>query len=178
MRRGTNLGLLTLVLLLFVVVSVRTVVGESNIYKHGLNEDIDPDDIVLDTHLDDGDTATWTIEHRFRLNDDADIASFESLQADIEDDPDPYLDRLRDRRERTAEAAETATNREMTIRDLSIETERRAFPREYGIVRYSFAGDGFAVDEGDRLHAGDAISAMFLDEGTTLRIRWDEPYTL
>ena len=177
MRVPSTSAILLILILALATVGAGMAIAESD-FDQQLDDDLDPDGLLIDIHLPGGDTAIWTIEHRYRLDTDDDSAAFESLQADIEDDPDPYVERFRDRIERTAEAAEAATGREMTIRDVSVETERRNIPQEHGIVRYSFQWDGFAVAADNRIHAGDAIAGMFFDDETTLRITWNEVYAL
>lgn len=143
-----------------------------------VEEDVDPDAILLDVHLVGDDRAAWTIEHRYLLEDEAAEAAFEELEADIEDDPDVYRDRFADRMERTAETAATATGRTMSVENVTVETETRSLPRTYGVVRYSFTWNGFAVADDDAVVAGDAVAGVFLDGATHLRVSWTEEYDL
>jgi len=64
----------------------------------------------------------------------------------------------------------------MSVENVTVETETRQLPREYGIVTYRFTWTGFATVSGDRIEAGDAIAGLFLDRGTTLLIAWPETH--
>lgn len=141
-------------------------------------QDIDPDDILMSiTIADDGD-AIWTIEYRTRLETDEEEQAFEELQSDVEADPEPYVAQFQDRMNTTASSAENATGREMEITDMTVSAEKRALPREYGVLTYQFRWSNFAAVDGDRLFVGDAIDGLFLDEETALLISWSEGYGL
>lgn len=141
-------------------------------------EQSDPDNIVLDIHISGNETATWTIEHRYRLDDDNATEAFDALASDTEENEGAYIDRFHERMQESITNAALATGREMAMVNVSVETEKRALPQEYGIVRYTFEWEGFAQVTGDRIVVGDAIEGLFLDETSNLRISWDEPYEL
>ena len=138
--------------------------------------DLDPDSVLMAVALQEDGSAHWRVEYRIRLDDDNVTRAFDSLQADIEDDPASFAGPFADRMTSTAAAAENATGREMTIRNVSVSAERRQLPQEYGVVSYSFEWTGFAAVEGDRLRAGDAIAGLFLDPETTLLVSWPTRY--
>ncbi len=137
---------------------------------------IDADEVRMDVALRDDGSAEWTLEFWIRLDDDESEAAFESLRDDIREDPENHTARFADRMNGTVETASNATGREMAATDFAVETERRSFAREYGVVRYTFRWDGFAAVEGDRLRAGDAVAGLYLDDGTSLLIEWPEGY--
>ena len=141
-------------------------------------EDIDADDVLLAIEIESDGDAVWTIEYRNRLETDDEEAAFDDLQSDIENDPEPYVERLRDRMDSTADNAAAATGREMVISEMSVEAERRDLPQEYGVVTYTFRWSNFAAVDGERLHVGDAIDGLFLDEETTLLVSWPADYEL
>lgn len=143
-----------------------------------VDDENDPDNIVLEVHVTEDGTAEWTIEHRYRLGNDTDEAAFEDLAADIESEEEAYVERFTERMDGTVENAEASTGRTMSIENVSIGTETRALPREYGIVRYTFEWHGFAAVEDDRLLAGDAIGGMFLEEDSSLRVSWSDELAL
>ena len=177
MRIPSTPAILLVLILILAAGSTGIATAESEL-DDDAHVDLATDSLLIEIHLPGGDIAIWTIEHRYRLDDDDDIAAFESLRADIEADPDPYVERFRGRIDRTAEAAETATGREMAVLEVAVETERRSIPHEYGMIRYSFVWQGFAVETDNDLQAGDAIAGMFLDDTTNLRITWSESYSL
>lgn len=141
-------------------------------------EDIDADDVLLAIDIEADGDAVWTIEYRNRLETDDEKAAFDDLRADIENDPEPYVERLRDRMASTAENAATATGRGMAISETKVEAERRDLPQEYGVVTYTFRWSNFAAVESERLRVGDAIDGLFLDEETTLLVSWPADYEL
>lgn len=138
----------------------------------------DADDIRINIDLRANGSATWTVEFWRALDDDESTAAFESLQEDIETDPENYTVSFAEGIRETVDTASTATGREMTAESFSIATEQQSLAREYGVVRYSFEWHGFAsVDDSD-IRAGDAIEGFYLDDGTRLLISWPEEYEL
>ena len=140
--------------------------------------DIDAEDVLMAVDVDADGDAVWTIEYRTRLSDSEDEAAFEELREDIESDPESYTDRFRERMERTAETAEEATGREMTIADVSVRADRRELARSYGVVTYEFRWTGFAAVDGDRVTAGDALDGLFLDDETSFIFSWPDSHAL
>lgn len=140
--------------------------------------DVDPDRTVLAIDLDGEGDAVWQIEYRMALTTDEEIEAFDELADEIEADPDAFTDRFRDRMEPTVDAAAESTGRDMAIGEVTVETERRFVDREYGIVTYRFTWSNFAEIDGPDMHAGDAISGLFLNEDTSLVIRWESDYAL
>ena len=161
-----------LVCLLVVVASGTAVVSAET------EEEFDPDNIVIDIFLPGDDRSLWTIEHRYVLEDDAAEAAFADLEADIAEHHQDYRDQFEERMVRTAETAEDATGRSMSIENVNIDTETRELPRRYGIIRYTFEWHGFAVSTDETISAGDAIAGLFLDEETNLRKSWTANHTV
>ena len=141
-------------------------------------EDIDPDEVRLDVELQDDGSAEWTIELWVRLEDDESSEAFDSLEADIADDPEAHTGEFAERIDGTVTAASEATGREMSADEFDVGTERQSLAREYGVVRYTFQWNGFAALEDGDLHAGDAIAGIYLDDDTRLLIGWPEEYEL
>lgn len=139
-------------------------------------EEFDPDDTVLDVRLDADGDATWRIEHRYRLDDDDSEAAFAALEEEIAEDPDSYEEDFRARMEESVADAAASTGRSMAVENVSVHTERRSLPSDYGVVRYEFTWSGFADGDASRLEAGDAIERLFLDESSNLRIAWPDGY--
>lgn len=141
-------------------------------------EDVDSDTILIDIVLQPDGSAEWTIHYRTRLSDNETSEAFATLENDIATDPSPYEDRFGDRINQTVSDAAVATGREMSVENISVNTDRVTIPEEYGVVKYSFTWSGFGVESGAQLHVGDAIAGMFLDEATRLRIRYPDEYTV
>lgn len=171
---------LSILLATLVAFSLLTVgvAGQSSL---GFDEDeteLESDDIVLTFAIDGEGSATVTLEHRYRLADNETEIAFEDLRSDIETNQTEYIDRFESRMSETVDAASTDLDREMAITDVSIDTETRALPLQYGIITYTFEWHGFAVIDGDRVYAGDAIGGMFLDSSTRLQLTWPETHQL
>ncbi len=141
-------------------------------------DDVDPDQVRMDIALAADGSADWTVEFWVRLDDDETADAFDSIAADIEDDPEPYLTRFADRIDSTVAVASESTDREMSIDGFAVETDRQSLAREYGVIRYTFEWEGFAAVDGPELRAGDAIEGLYLDDGTRLLIGWPTEYTL
>ena len=140
--------------------------------------DIDPDDVLIQVSVGSDGDAVWEIQYRVRLATDDEEQAFEELRDDIDADPDAYTDRFRERMVATAEAAETATGREMEITETTVTAERRELPQSYGVITYQFRWSGFAAVDDERLVIGDAIDGLFLDEASSLIVSWPEEYGL
>src|SRR6056297_2487902 len=136
------------------------------------------DEIRLSVDLREDGSAAWSLAFWRVLDDDDSRTAFESLQGDIESDPQNYTAEFATRMETTADAASNATGREMTVDNVTVDTEQQSLAREYGVVRYSFEWEGFARTDGEELYAGDAIERLYLDDGTRLLISWPEGYEL
>ncbi|SDR13531.1 DUF7345 domain-containing protein [Natronobacterium texcoconense] len=141
-------------------------------------DEVDADDVRLDVALQSDGSAEWTVEFWVQLDDEESTAAFESLEAEIEEDPDAFLEEFATRMDGTVQAASDATDREMAADEFQVSTQRQSFGPEYGVVRYSFHWDGFADVEGDELRAGDAIEGLYLDDGTQLLVSWPDEYEL
>ncbi|PSP94319.1 hypothetical protein BRC78_01460, partial [Halobacteriales archaeon QH_8_68_33] len=137
---------------------------------------VDPDVVYMTAAVREDGTAEWAVEYRVRLDDDNATRAFESVQADIEDDPDSFTARFADGMARTVASAENATGREMALESVTVSAERQTFGQEYGVVTYRFTWTAFATTDGDRIRAGDALAELFLDEETTLEIAYPEGY--
>ena len=135
--------------------------------------DVESDSTQLNIALQSEGTAAWEVEYRIRLTNQSDREAFESLRQNIRTDSTPYTDRFGDRMGRIAASAENATDREMAIRNVTVETRTQP---SYGILAYRFTWSNFAAVEGDTVRAGDAIDQFYLDSRTTLAMSWPEGY--
>ncbi|WP_246984880.1 DUF7345 domain-containing protein [Halorientalis marina] len=137
---------------------------------------VDPDTVLLRADVAANGTAHWRIEYLVRLDDRNTTDAFESVAADIREDPTPFTDRFTDRMRRTVRAAENATGREMAVEAVTVETERQDLGAEYGVVRYEFTWTNFAAANETTLRIGDALGGFFLDGETQLTVAWPEGY--
>ncbi|MFB6123550.1 MAG: hypothetical protein ABEJ78_08835 [Haloferacaceae archaeon] len=138
---------------------------------------VDTDSVRLVVAVDANGTASWEVQYWTRLDDENTTAAFESLQSDIESNPENYTERFASRMRGTVAAAENSTGREMNATDFAVTAETRT-PPQYGVVIYSFEWVGFAAVEGDTLRVGDAIEGIFLDEQTRLVVEWPTDYAV
>ncbi|WP_232688263.1 helix-turn-helix transcriptional regulator [Halobacterium zhouii] len=174
MNRGVVCVLLALVVVAGVPVGAATP-SEAT----GMPEEFDPDSVSLSANLHENGSATWTFTYRMRLSNDSEVAAFESLQADIQNDSSAYTETFRKRIAETVAAAADTTNRDMSVSNVAISTRVNTFNEEtLGVVTYSFKWSNFAAVNGDRLVAGDALEGFYLDNETSLRISWPESYGL
>lgn len=176
-RVGLTVALVTMVLLGAVPVATADA-GDATVESAAVQEaDLDADEIRMDVAVQPDGTAEWTLEFWVHLDDDERTEAFESLEADVAEDPDGHVTTVADRMDGTVAAASEATGREMAADGYAVETERQSFADEYGVLRYTFEWHGFAAAEGDELHAGDAIEGLYLDDGTRLLLSWPAEYT-
>ncbi|QKG91654.1 hypothetical protein HPS36_01885 [Halorubrum salinarum] len=140
--------------------------------------DVEPDDVSMEVAVQPDGDARWTVEYRIRLGTDEEEQAFEQLRADVENDTEAYTTRFRDRMVSTAETAESATGRNMTVSNATVTAERRELPQAYGVLTYRFEWTNFAAVDGDRLRVGDAVDGLFLDDASSLIVSWPEGYRL
>lgn len=133
---------------------------------------IDPDDVVLRVAVTETGSAHWQVEYRTRLDDENSTRAFEDLQQAIEQDSTTYRETFANRMRRTVADAENTTNREMAVRNVTVDASREQLPQEYGVVTYRFTWTNFATADDSRIRAGDALPGLFLDDETTLVVSW------
>lgn len=178
-QRTVALLLVATVVLTAGIATVGVASGESGVAAGGLEQmDVDPDDVLIEVAVEPNGDAVWTIEYRVELATEEERRAFEDLRTDVGSDPENYTSRFRERMVSTADAAENATGREMTITNTTVTAEREELPQSYGVVTYRFEWSNFAGVDGDRLLVGDAIDGMFLDETSSLIVSWPDGYQL
>jgi uncharacterized membrane protein len=141
-----------------------------------VQEEVETDEIRLIVSVDENGTATWEMQYWTRLDDENTTQAFEELQRDVEENPDNYTARFRDRIEHTVRSAENETGREMAVRDVGVSAETRSIPQEYGVITYTFTWENFAAVDGDQIRVGDAIRGFFLSGDTRLTVEWPDGY--
>lgn len=159
---------------------VTVVSGDGAMEVTQLDEDleVDPDRVLLRASIQADGTGEWLVSYRMHLDTDEEVEAFDELLAEIEADPESFTERFRERMEPTVEGAAAATDRDMEMGEVTVRAERRFVDREYGIIEYRFNWTNFAAVDGDELHAGDAISGMFLTEETSLVFDWPDSHEL
>ena len=139
---------------------------------------IERDSVLLRVDVRENGSAQWRIEYRTRLEDTNTTRAFESLQRDIEEDPDTYSRDFFDGINATIATAENATGREMAGTDYDVRAEVNHLPQRYGVVVYTFTWRGFATVNGSDIHVGDALAGFFLGENERLLLSWPTGYEL
>ena len=181
-RAGLLVGLVTILLIGSTGISTTgsaASAGGTQAESFAVDQDeIDADEVRMDVALEPDGSAAWTLEFWVRLDDEESRTAFDSLQDEIEDDPDERVDAFAGGIHETVDGASEMTGREMTADAFDVSTDRHSFGREYGVVSYTFQWDGFAAVEDGELHAGDAIEGLFLEDGTRLLFEWPEEYEL
>ncbi|MFB6127788.1 MAG: helix-turn-helix transcriptional regulator [Halolamina sp.] len=139
---------------------------------------VDPDAVTIRAEVEPDGDAAWTVEYRVRLGTDNETEAFRSLQADVRNNTTAYVDRFARRLNATVATAENATGREMAAGDYRVSTRiQRLGSDQFGFVTYRFNWANFAVVEGDRVVAGDAVAGLYLDGSTTFVVAWPENYS-
>lgn len=135
------------------------------------------DELRYEVDLRDDGSASWTVEYRYRLDDDNESVDWADLQDDVEQRPDRYLESFESDVRADVTEAENETGREMLASDFAIETDETSTAPEYGYVRISFEWDSFAHVELNRIEAGDALGWLELDERVVFDVAWPEEYS-
>jgi hypothetical protein len=137
--------------------------------------DVDADSVLLRADVRENGDATWTVEYRVRLDDNA-TAGFERLRADIGANETRFTQRFARRMGETVANAETVTGRQMSVENVTVSARNATFG-DYGVVAYRFDWGAFAATGDGRIVAGDALAGLFLDERTRLVVAWPDGYT-
>lgn len=138
--------------------------------------DVEPDTVRLHVTVRPDGTAEWAVEYRIDLSEEDREDAFESLQADVESNPEPFVTDFVDVLSPSVDRAEAETGRSMKVRNVTVSTRRESLARPTGIVTYRFEWTGFAAPGEDRFVVGDAMSGFYVDEDTTLRFEWPDRY--
>jgi len=137
---------------------------------------VDPDNVLLQTHVYANGTGAWRVEYRIRLDDENTTAAFERHREEIEADPDRYESRFATDMQATIENAENTTDRSMSLSNVSVDVARERLPQRYGIIIYTFRWHGYARTNASSIVVGDAVRGIFLDSETTFLTTWPTPY--
>lgn len=177
MRRHTvvPLGIVALLLICGAIL-LPGALGATTMAEEDL--DVDADATVLSATLDADGDAVFALEYRIELTDDEEAAAFEELAAEIDANESTYLAQFEERFAPTVAAAADATDRDMTMEELSVETEQRFTDRQVGVVTFSFTWTQFASVDGTQLTAGDALEGLLLTEDMSLVFTWPDGYHL
>jgi hypothetical protein len=142
--------------------------------------DIDADLVEMEATLDADGNADWRVVYRLELDDDDAVAGFENLSAEIAQNASAYLDPFEERLRLTAETARESTGRETRVGNFTVSAEETVQPdTRFGDVTFTFDWESFAAVRDDgTLEVGDALDSLFLDERTSLTLRWGEFATL
>ena len=138
----------------------------------------DADRIHIDVAIAENGTAQVTTDYQFYLDDNGSMAEWESLADNISTNTAWYVDTERRGWNETVTKGENATDREMNISNVSIETDTASQPEAIGHAEVTFQWSDFARVELNRIEAGAALSGFTLSNETTLRFRWPEAYTI
>ncbi|KAB1187401.1 MULTISPECIES: hypothetical protein [Haloferax] len=141
-----------------------------------VQQGVEPDSTRIVVDVESDGSAQWEIQYWTRLDDQNTTEAFQSLQDDVEANPDDYTSSFGNRIDDTVSAAENSTGREMTATNVSVSAETRSLPDSFGVVTYSFEWSNFAAVDGDQLVIGDAIEGFFLDSNSRLILSWPAEY--
>lgn len=134
------------------------------------------DEVHVAIDLRDNGSAAWTMEYRYRLDDENATADWEALHEDVDNRSGEHILMFRDRNSGLVSDAENATERNMSTSNFSVETDESSSPQDYGYVRFTFEWSAFARVEVNRIEAGPALDGFTMDERTQLAVSWPEDY--
>jgi uncharacterized membrane protein len=120
--------------------------------------------------------ALWSVEYRTPLTTDDDLADFQNYSADISS---VYLPQFEGLMQNSAAQAASGTSRPMSVDNFSGNAVNQTSPTgKFGVVTYTFTWTNFSIPDGG-LTAGDAFAGgLFLDEDSTLIVRYPNGYTV
>ena len=138
----------------------------------------DADRIHIDVAIAENGSARVTTDYQFYPDDNGSMAGWESLAGNITNNTAWYVAQERQGWNETLTKGENATDREMNISNLSVETDTDPQPEEIGHAKVTFRWSNFAHVELNRIEAGAALSGFTLGNETTLQLRWPEEYEI
>lgn len=118
-------------------------------------------------------SAVWTVQYHFQLGDPNETAAFDQLRTDIATNSTEYRNRFEQRMDQAVTAGENATDREMTISNVSVRAVRNGTT---GLVTYNFVWQNFAATDGTRLDIGNSLAGLSLGDETKLTMSWPTNY--
>ena len=121
-----------------------------------------------------GGTASWTIEQRYQLESQEEISVFEEYVLEFQDNRSEYIAEFKEEMEVTLETASTASGRPMRGSAYTVYIKTEHTPTgTYGVVVYQFDWEGFANTSGNSIMVGDALpDGLFLSQDYTLIINY------
>lgn len=120
--------------------------------------------------------ATWEVRYQINASTPETQAAFEELAADVENEPEQFIEAFRERASEMVDDAREETGREMGIAEVDVEVEEGL--QEFGVIKYEFQWTRFANTSDTQLEIGDAISGLVVGEDNQLTIHWPESYEL
>lgn len=133
---------------------------------------------MVEIHVGPDGGAAWTVEYRVRLADEETTEAFEAVEEDAAANPEGYVSSFAEQVNASVAAASDRVGREMSAHDYAVSTSVQSIPAEYGIVRYTFDWESFAMTDDERLVVGDAVAGFVLDANTRLVVAWPSALTL
>jgi uncharacterized membrane protein len=127
-----------------------------------------------------GGTASWTIEQRYQLDSQEEIRVFEDYVLEFQDNRSDYIAEFKEEMEATLEAASSASGRAMSGSAYTVYIKTEHTPTGvYGVVVYQFDWEGFANTSGNGIMVGDALpDGLFLSQDYTLIINYPSRYNV
>ncbi|QFU81940.1 helix-turn-helix transcriptional regulator [Natronorubrum aibiense] len=133
------------------------------------------DEIHIDIFVAENGSATFAVDYRFENDSDGE---WEDLRDDVESNPEVYAASQEARWNEILVEGENATEREMELSNVSVETGESSAPRDLGSVEVSFEWSKFAYVELNRLEAGDALAGYTLSQNTSMQMFAPDGYTI
>ncbi|MDD2665998.1 MAG: helix-turn-helix domain-containing protein [Methanocellales archaeon] len=128
--------------------------------------------------LQEGGSASWTIEQRYQLESQEEISIFEDYVLEFQDNRSDYITEFKGEMEATLKAASSASGRPMRGSAYTVYIKTEHTPTGvYGVVVYRFDWEGFANTSGNSIMVGDALpDGLFLSQDYTLIINYPSEY--
>ncbi|PNW63262.1 UNVERIFIED_CONTAM: hypothetical protein BEN50_24850 [Euhalothece sp. KZN 001] len=139
----------------------------------------DVDNTVTNVQVTAQGDARWTILVRTRLDSPEAVAGFEEVAAGIQAGDSQVAAAFERRMRSVVSEASRVTGRDMRAGEFRINSSIQEVPQRWGVVRYSFTWEGFAVLQGDRIIVGDVFDeGFFIDTQDVLKISGPEGYVV
>jgi uncharacterized membrane protein len=139
----------------------------------------DVDNTVTNVQVTAKGDARWTVLVRTRLDSPEAVAGFEEVAAGIQAGDSQVAAAFERRMRSVVSEASRVTGRDMRAGEFRINTSIQEVPQRWGVVRYSFTWEGFAVLQGDRIIVGDVFDeGFFIDTQDVLKISGPEGYVV
>lgn len=135
----------------------------------------DADEIHIDVFVHENRSATFVVDHRF---DNTSSEEWDEIREDVEQNQEAYAASQEQRWNETLVEGQNATDREMALSNVTVETDTSSAPRDVGHVLVRFQWESFAHLDLNNLEVGGALEGLTLSGDTSFQVYAPDGYVI